>query len=175
VSIKYIKENLKKFDHDNLISFLFDIVIRGGIDNVYDFDETKEYVENEKVYFKDSKNNHHIYKCVVEKSTVGQLMPDEWLDLLQSFRQPVITEETLVTQLDITEEVIKSDIPNQTTFRLTTAGVEDGDYTVVVFHPEFGRLARTDFELNGKNIILNNMYKVSNVGDKLIVDLYRNN
>ena len=36
MSIKYIKENLKKFDHDNLISFLFDIVIRGGIDNVYD-------------------------------------------------------------------------------------------------------------------------------------------
>ena len=49
MSIKYIKENIKKFDHDNLISFLFDIVIRGGLDNVEDFDETKSYVENEKV------------------------------------------------------------------------------------------------------------------------------
>ena len=43
MSIKYIKENLKKFDHDNLISFLFDIVIHGGIDNVYDFDDSIEY------------------------------------------------------------------------------------------------------------------------------------
>ena len=48
MSIKYIKENLKKFDHDNLISFLFDIVIRGGIDNVHDFDVNREYFLDEK-------------------------------------------------------------------------------------------------------------------------------
>ena len=175
MSIKYIKENLKKFDHDNLISFLFDIVIHGGIDNVYDFDDSIEYAENEKVYLKDSKGNHHIYKCIVEKSTKGQLVQDEWIDLLLSFRKPVVTEETLVTELDVKEEVVISSSQNQTVFELKTPGVEDGDYTVVIFHPEHGRLARTDFELVGKNIILNDNYKVINSGEKLIIDLYRNN
>ena len=73
MSIKYIKENLNKFDHDNLISFLFDIVIRGGLDDVDDFEENRVYHENEKIYFKDEKGNHHIYKCLVEKSTMGMI------------------------------------------------------------------------------------------------------
>ena len=62
MSINYIKENLKKLDHDNLISFLFDVIVRGGIDDVEDFDETKEYVENEKICQK-SFQHKKCYKC----------------------------------------------------------------------------------------------------------------
>ena len=172
MSIRYIKDNLKKFDHDNLISFLFDIVIRGGLDNVDDFDIEKEYTENEKVYFKDEKGVHHIYKCLVEKSTKGQLLQEEWIDLLQSFRKPIINEETIIPNVDIKEEVIVATNDNQYEFILSTAGVEDGDYDVVVFHPEHGRLARSDFNLINKSIILNDEYQL-NRNERLIVDLYR--
>lgn len=173
MSIKYIKDNLKKFDHDNLISFLFDIVIRGGLDNVEDFDVNKEYTINNKVYFKDVKGTHHIYKCLVEKSSKGNLLQEEWIDLLQSFRKPLVSEETMIAEVDIKEEVLVADEERQTEFVLNTAGVEDGDYDVVVFHPEHGRLARSDFNLFNKSIILNDEYYV-NKGDRLIIDLYRN-
>jgi len=170
VSINYIKENLKKFDHDNLISFLFDIIIRGGLDDIEDFDNNKEYHKNEKVYIKDAVGMHHIYKCDVEVATVGELLQDEWVDLLQSFRKPIVSEETVVASVDIREEVLVSDQANQVRFELNTAGVEEGMYTVVVFHPDLGRIAQTDFELAGRTIILKD--PVINKGDKLIVDLY---
>lgn len=174
MSINYFKENLKKFDHDNLISFLFDIVVRGGIENVEDFDKEKQYVENDKVYIKDSKGTHHIYKCRVEKAEKGLIKPDEWIDLLQSFRKPIVNEETIVSSLDIREEVLISTVDNQKEFKLNTVGVEEGMYTVVVFHPTLGRLSRQDFELAGSHIILNEDCVVPVADSRLIVDLYQN-
>ena len=175
MSIKFIKENIKKFDHDNLISFLFDIVIRGGLENVEDFDTTKSYPENAKVYYKDVKNIHHIYKCVVEISTPGMIVPGEWIDLLESFRKPLVNEETIVANTEVKEEVVISTAPNQTEFELTTLGVEDNMYFITIHHPEHGRLAKTDFTVIGQMIVLDEMYAVSDEGSKLIVDLYRKN
>ena len=174
MSIRYIKENINKFDHDNLISFLFDIVIRGGLDDIEDFDDKKQYFENAKVYVKDEQGIHHIYKCIVKRANVGKIYHDEWLDLLQSFRKPIVTDSTLVTQLDIKELVLISDIVNQTEFYVDVDGVAEGDYTAVVYHPELGRLSRDDFSFAHKTITLKNEYKVVDIGSKLIVDLYRN-
>ena len=173
VSIEYFKKNLKKFDHDNLIAFLFDIVLRVDINEVVDYDENVQYHLHEKVYVQDVKGKHHIYKCLVENSTVGELKDEEWVDLIQSFRKPIIGEETIVSSIDIREEVLVSSVENQTDFELNTAGVDEGLYTIVVFHPELGRLARSDFQTSGKYIILNNENAVKNIGDRLIVDLYQ--
>jgi hypothetical protein len=173
MSINYIKKNIDKFDKDNLISFLFDIITCGGLDTVEDFDPKKQYNENEKVYYKDAKGLHHIYKCIVEKSTIGDINQMEWIDLLQSFRKPLVDSELITSSVDIGEEVIISTEQNQVEFRLTTPGVDGGLYDIIVFHPDLGRLARSDFELSGQYIILDDQYKVQNVGSKLIVDLYR--
>lgn len=170
MSINFIKENLKKFDHDNLISFLFDIVIRGGIENVEDYDDKKEYHLNDKVYIKDVKGIHHIYKCEVDNATVGEIVRDEWVDLLHSFRKPIISEETVVASVDVREEVLVATENNQQEFELITSGVENDEYTVTVFHPDLGRISQTEFQLSGKTIVLD--VPVQNKGDKLIVDLY---
>ena len=97
----------------------------------------------------------------------------EWIDLLQSFRKPLVDSELITSSVDIGEEVIISTEQNQVEFRLTTPGVDGGLYDIIVFHPDLGRLARSDFELSGQYIILDDQYKVQNVGSKLIVDLYR--
>lgn len=174
MSIGYIKKNLDKFDKDNLISFLFDIITCGaGLDSVQDFDPSKTYIENEKVYYRDAKGSHHIYKCKVSSSTPGEIMRDEWIDLLQSFRKPLVDPDDIISSIEVGEEVIVSLFPAQTEFTLTTKGVEDGMYDIVVFHPIEGRLAKTDFKLVGNTIILNSQYAVNNIGSKLIVDLYR--
>lgn len=173
MSINYIKKNLAKFDKDNLISFLFDIITCGGIDTVEDFDLTKSYIENEKVYYKDNRGLHHIYKCIVEESTPGSINQSEWVDLLQSFRKPIVDPEFITSSVDIGEEVIISTEENQTEFKLSTPGVDGGLFDVIIFHPDLGRLARSDFELSGQYIILKDEYKVQNIGSKLIVDLYR--
>lgn len=173
MSIKYIKENLKKFDHDNLISFLFDIVTCGGLDTIEDFDKNKSYKENEKVYFQDVAGLHHIYKCKVKNSTTGQIVRDEWVDLLQSFRKPIANYDNIIATAEVQEEVILSVISNQSEFTLTTPGVEDGAFDVIVYHPEIGRIAKTDFTLSGNKILLNPGFEVVTAGGKLIVDLYR--
>lgn len=174
MTIEFIKQNLKKFDKDNLIYFLFDIITCGGIDSIEDFDMEKSYVENDKVYYQDLKGFHHIYKCKVEKSTQGMIVNSEWDDLLQSFRKPIVDADNIVSSIEIVEEVLVSLLDNQKEFTLQTKGVEDGMYDVIVFHPDLGRLSKTDFTLVGKSIILNDEYKVNNIGEKLIVDLYRN-
>lgn len=176
MSIKYIKQNLSKFDKDNLISFLFDIVTCGaGLDSVEDFDIKKSYTENDKIYYVDRDGIHHIYKCKVERSTIGDIVNGEWIDLLQSFRKPLVESSEIISSIEIKEEVIISTISSQIEFALSTKGVEDGMYDIVVFHPEYGRIAKSDFKLVGKNIVLNSNYAVNTIGSKLIVDLYRTN
>ena len=56
-------------------------------------------------------------------------------------------------------------------FKLKTAGVGEGMYNIIIFHSEIGRIARTDFQISGQNIVLNEEYKL-NKGEKLVVDLY---
>lgn len=174
MSIEYIKQNLKKFDSNNLIYFLFDIITCGGIDSIEDFNSGKSYTENEKVYYQDVKGFHHIYKCKVNKSTPGLIVVDEWEDLLQSFRKPIINTDNIISTVEVIEEVIESTTTDQKEFTLKTNGVEDKNYDIVVFHPDYGRLAKTDYSLVNKTIILNDKYKVTAKGSRVIVDLYRN-
>lgn len=172
MSINYFKENIKKFDHDNLIPFLFDIFLRVNIDEVEDFDPTKKYHLHQKIYYKDVKDKHHIYTCTVENTTIGEIKDDEWVDLVQSFRKPIIGEETIVTGVDIRQEVLYSNEANQKEFVLKTYGVSEGAYTVVIFHSELGRLARSDFQISGQNIVLNDDCVMKSIGGRLVVDLY---
>lgn len=172
MSINYFKENLKKFDHDNLIAFLFDIVLRVNIDEVEDYDDAKVYHLNQKVYYKDIKDKHHIYKCMVEDSTVGEFKPDEWIDLIQSFRKPIVSDETVVASLDVRQEVLESTVANQRDFELKTHGVGEGAYNIIIFHSELGRLAQTDYSVSGQHIVLKPEFAIKNIGGRLVVDLY---
>lgn len=172
MSINYFKENLKKFDPDNLVSFLFDIVLRIDLDEIEDYDATKQYYLHDKIYYKDAKGRHHIYNCLVEEATVGNLVPVEWIDLVQSFRKPIITEETLVASVEVKQEVLVSTVANQREFELKTRGVAEGGYTILVYHSELGKLTQTDFVVSGKYVILNEDCAMKEVGGRLIVDLF---
>lgn len=172
MSINYFKENLKKFDHDNLVAFLFDIILRINLDEVEDFDATKEYHLHDKVYYKDAKGKHHIYSCLEENATVGSLVPVEWIDLVQSFRKPLITEDTVVASIDVKQEVLVSTVSNQKEFELQTRGVSEGAYTTLVYHSELGRLPQVDYTVSGNYIVLNDDCVMKEVGGRLIVDLF---
>lgn len=174
-SIEYIKSTLKRLDNDNLLNFLLDIVTCGGIDTVEDYNTTKQYKKDEKVYFQDEDGMHHIFICIVDKPAIGTIYKDEWLDLLQYFRRPIVDASEVVSNFEMIEEVIISTKANQTTFTLTSPGVENKIYTVIVYHPTHGRLAKEDFTLVGRNIKLNSEYAVTTLGDKLIVDLVKEN
>ena len=47
-------------------------------------------------------------------------------------------------------------------------------FDIIVFHPEHGRLSKMDFSIVGKKIVLKDEYKVSNIGERVIFDLYEN-
>lgn len=174
-SIEYIKSTLNKLDNDNLLNFLLDIITCGGIDTVEDYNPEKQYRKDEKVYYQDEDEMHHIYICTVDKPTIGEIYDDEWIDLLQYFRRPIINPGDVVSNFEMIEEIITSSASNQTTFTITTPGVENKMYTVIVYHPVHGRLAKTDFTLVGRNIKLKPEFSVTTLGSKLIVDLVKKN
>lgn len=173
MGINYIKKTLEKMDNDNLLVFLLDIATCGGIDYVEDYNNTKQYVENEKIYYKDNSGLHHIYKCQVPKATIGEIIDGEWLDLLQTFRKPIVNPDDVIVKVDVGEEIVITTTANQNSFELKTPGIEDGMYTVVVFHPVVGRLAASDFKLQGRTVTLNIGLEIPVAGSKIVVDLYR--
>lgn len=174
-SIDYIKSTLNKLDNDNLLTFLIDVVTCGGIDSVEDYNETKQYKKDQKVYYKDEDGMHHIYIAIVDKPEIGEIYDDEWVDLLQSFRRPIVNPADVVSNVEMIEEIILSTSANQTTFTITSPGVENKIYTVIVYHPTKGRLAKTDWTLTGRNIKLKSEYAVTTVGQRLVVDLVKKN
>lgn len=173
--INYIKNTLKKMDNDNLLNFLLDVVTCGGIDTVEDYNDSKQYRRDEKVYYKDDDGMHHIYIAIVDEPTIGEIYDDEWVDLLQYFRRPTVNPGDVVSNVEMIEETIISNSSNQSTFTVTTPGIENKIYTVIVYHPVKGRLAKTDFSLTGRNIKLKPGFEVASIGDRLIVDLVKKN
>lgn len=174
-SIEYIKSTINKLDNDNLLTFLLDVITCGGIDSVEDYNNTKQYKRDQKVYFKDEDGMHHIYVAIVDKPEIGRIFDDEWVDLLQSFRRPVINPADVVSNVEMLEEVIISTVSKQSTFTLTSPGVENKIYTIIVYHPTKGRLTRNDWSLTGRNIKLNPEYALPSVGQRLVVDLVKRN
>lgn len=174
-SIEYIKKALYKLDNDNLITFLLDVITCGGIEEVTDYDSTKQYRKDEKVYKQDDDGTHHIYVSTVDSPKVGVILSSEWVDLLQSFRRPIINATDVISTCEMIEETILCTMSNQTQFTITTPSVENKIYTINVYHPTKGRLAQTDWTLNGRIIKLNSGYEVPNIGDKLIIDLLKKN
>lgn len=173
--INYIKNTLKKMDNDNLLNFLLDVITCGGIDTVFDYDENKQYRKDEKVYYRDEEGMHHIYISIVDDPTVGELYDNEWVDLLQYFRRPTVNPGDVVSNVEMIEEMILATSSNQSTFTITTPGIENKIYTVIVYHPTRGRLAKTDFTLTGRNIKLKAGFEVASIGQRLIVDLVKKN
>lgn len=173
--INYIKSSLKKMDNDNLINFLLDIVTNGGIDAVEDFNPDKQYGKDEKVYYQDSDGMNHIYVCIVDEPAIGELYDDEWVDLLQSFRKPTVNPADVIANVEMIEEPIVATSSNQSVFTITTPGVENNLYTIIVYHPTKGRLAKTDWSREGRRITLKPGYLVASAGQRLIVDLVKKN
>lgn len=173
--INYIKSTLKKMDNDNLLNFLLDVVTCGGIDTVEDYNNTKQYRKDEKVYYKDMDGMHHIYICMVDEPAIGEIYDDEWVDLLQSFRRPTVNPADVISNVEMIEEAIIATTPSQNTFTITTPGIENNLYTVIVYHPTKGRLAKTDWRREGRRIILKPDFVVPSVGQRLVVDLVKKN
>lgn len=174
-SIEYIKKALYKLDNDNLITFLLDVITCGGIEEVTDYNPNKQYLKDEKVYKQDDDGTHHIYVATVSSPKVGTILASEWVDLLQSFRRPIINATDVISTCEMIEETILCTMSNQTQFTITTPSVENKIYTINVYHPTKGRLAQTDWALSGRIIKLNSGYEVLNIGDKLIIDLLKKN
>lgn len=174
-SISYIKKALSKLDNDNLLTFLLDVITCGGIEYVEDYDKTKQYKKDEKIYIQDEDGMHHIYVAIVDEPIIGKIIDDEWVDLLQSFRRPIVNANDVLSTCEMIEESIICTMPNQTQFTITTPSVENKLYTINVYHPTKGRLAKTDWTLVGRILKLNSEYAVPNIGQRLVIDLLKKN
>ena len=80
-------------------------------------------------------------------------------------------EETIVAGLDIRQEIIKAEEANQKEFKLKTYGVGE-DALCYNIPSRIRRLAKTDFQISGQYVVLNDDCVLKNIGDRLVVDLY---
>lgn len=166
MSISYIKSNLSKLGPDHLYRFLLDLITKGDFDSVTDFDTTKTYHYNDKVYvYKDKK--HHIYECRVENSASGGIRDDEWLDLIDSFNN--ITADDILNKLFIVEETYEAKI-DTSEIPIQYEGFDIDLCKVMVYHSIQGRLSSDEFIVNESSITLKNI--VMNKGEYVIIDIF---
>ena len=98
MNIQYIKSNISNISQDNLIRFLYDIILQ-NINNVQNYESNKRYTKGDRVYLEEN-GKHQIFQCIVNNSSLT-FKKEEWEYIMEVFEDTV--EE--VYSLKVHEEV----------------------------------------------------------------------
>lgn len=160
MNIRSIQTNLKKLQNDNLLKFLYDIVVN-QLQDVDPYKEGNSYVKDDVVYLQEN-NIHKIYQCIVDKSS-NSFVSDEWEHILDTYDREIKT----VNNLKIREEVhiITEETKSQITSKLD---FKSENSTFIVYNGKKRYAVNHDFTVNEKTITFN---KPFNVGDRLILEV----
>lgn len=166
MDIRYIKSNFSKLGPDHLYRFLMDIITRGEFDSVTNFNQSIRYQKGSKVYL--FRNNaHHIYECVVDASTDGVFIEEEWVDIIDVFRG--MSGDDIMNKMFITEELFIAE-EETNTIDIQYDGYDPLLCKVIPFHSIQGRLSDTEYTLEGESIILKDL--IMNAGEYMVIDIY---
>lgn len=166
MDINYIKSNFSKLGPDHLYRFLMDIITRGEFDSVDNFNVNTKYVRGSKVYVNDN-GVHHIYECIVDVSTDGVFIEDEWADIIDVFRG--MNGEDILNKMFITEELFNAET-QVNEIEIQYDGFDPLLCKIILFHSIQGRLSETEFTIENNIIKLNEL--VMNPGEYMIIDIY---
>ena len=99
MDIRYIRKNMDKQSSHDMMNILKDLIIKSDISTINNFSPAKSYGLNDMVYVKEGKL-HRVYVCLVENSTPGVILPNEW----RHYIERIYEEESKHNPMDIYEE-----------------------------------------------------------------------
>lgn len=160
MNIQYIKSNISNISQDNLIRFLYDIILQ-NINNVQNYESNKRYTKGDRVYLEEN-GKHQIFQCIVNNSSLT-FKKEEWEYIMEVFEDTV--EE--VYSLKVHEEVhiIDENTRNSIT---TNLDFNTDRSSVAIFKGKNRYTSKYDFTVNGKEILFNTPFEI---GDRLILEV----
>lgn len=160
MDIQYIKSNISTIPQDNLIKFLYDIIMQ-NIKNVENYQINKRYNKGDRVYLEEN-NKHQIFQCIVNRSSLT-FKKDEWSHIMEVFEDDIDEVYTL----KVHEEVHVIDA-NTTSSIITNLDFDEKKSSLAIFKGKHRYTSKYDFSVSNKVITFNEPF---NVGDRLIVEV----
>ena len=160
MNIRYIQSNISQVPQDNLIKFLYDLVLQ-EVENVKNYQSGIKYYKGDKVYLQEN-GKHQIFQCIVDESS-SVFINDEWTYIMEIFEGEV----EKYSNLKIKEEVHIIDENNKNKIQ-TSLEFESSQSTVALYCGKKRYAINHDFVIND-NIIT--FTKPFNIGDRVILEV----
>lgn len=160
MNIRYIKSNISKISENNLIKFLYDIILN-DINDINSYEPGRIYTKGDKVYLQEI-GKHQVFRCSVDESS-SVFNYDEWDHVLEFFDGNVYNYHNL----KIKEEVHIIDESNRNQI-ITKLVFNHSRSTVAVYCGKQRYVNKYDFEINDDVISFNEPF---NVGDRIILEV----
>lgn len=160
MNIRYIKSNIAKIPEDNLLRFLYDIILE-DLNDIKEYKSGEVYIKGDRVYLQEN-GNHQIFQCSVDNSSTSFIY-DEWDYILEVFERDI----DKLYNLKVKEEVHIIDESNRSSI-YSKLNFNSSRSTVAVYCGKHRYALDYDFILNGNEIVFN---KPFNIGDRLILEV----
>ena len=160
MNIRYIKSNISKIPEDNLLRFLYDIILE-DLNNIKEYKSGEVYIKGDRVYLQEN-GKHQIFQCSVDNSS-SSFNYDEWDYILEVFERDI----DKLYNLKVKEEVYIIDESNKNSI-YTNLNFNSSRSTVALYCGKHRYALDYDFTLNGDEIVFN---KPFNIGDRVILEV----
>lgn len=159
MNIRKIEANLAKLNENNLLKFLYDLIIQ-DISNIDLLEMGKTYYEGDRIYILEN-GIHKIYECVLPETNV--FSTKTWEHILDVYKK----EEFRVSNFQLKEEVhiITEETVNGIVSNLEFKGENS---TFIIYKGKHRYAVNYDFTVDDHTITFN---KPFNVGDRLILEV----
>ena len=160
MNIRYIKSNIAKIPEDNLLRFLYDIILE-DLNDIKEYKSGEVYIKGDRVYLQEN-SKHQIFQCSVDNSST-LFNYDEWDYILEVFERDIdkLYNLKVKEEVHIIDESTKSSIYTNLNFNSSRS-------TVALYCGKHRYALDYDFTLNGNEIVFN---KPFNIGDRVILEV----
>ena len=160
MNIRYIQSNINEIPQDNLIKFLYDLIL-SEVRDIDNYQNGVVYYKGDRVYLQEN-GKHQIFQCIVDNSSLF-FMDNEWEYIMEVFEGNV----NKYYNLKIKEEVHIID-QYTTNSIVTNLNLESNYSTVAMYCGKRRFVVDYDFIIEGQKIIFKNPF---NIGDRIILEV----
>lgn len=160
MNIRYLQSNYLKLSEDNLVKFLYNLILQ-DVSDVENYQEGYIYNKGDRVYLQEN-GKHQIFQCLVDESSTIYI-DNEWAYILEVYEGNVenVYNVELKEEVHYIEEYNRDSIYTNLTFKSAQS-------SVAIYCGKKRYAMNHDFTLNGQQVIFN---KPFNIGDRLILEV----
>lgn len=160
MNIRYLQSNYIKLPEDNLVKFLYNIIMQ-DIKDVDNYQEGRIYNKGDRVYLQEN-GKHQIFQCLVDETSV-LFVDTEWSYILETYEGNI----DKLYNLDLKEEVHYIEEYNRDII-YTNLEFNSNQSTVAVYCGKKRYVVNHDFTIDGNKIAFKQPF---DIGDRLILEV----